>query len=162
VIHVANHTAESRGISLDEATRDDLVAEVFLTIVANDFAVLRRFRRNCSLATYLTVISRRVIVRRLFANAGKVQTATAMQGSPGVLNSAVAREEGPPQRIENQEEVQKLLTRLDPQEANVVRMYHLEGKSYAEISQAVGMTENSIGPVLSRARAKMRNGSDRA
>ena len=41
-------------------------------------------------------------------------------------------------------------------------MYHLEGKSYAEISQAVGMTENSIGPVLSRARAKMRNGSDQA
>ena len=65
VVHVANHTAEARGIQLDQATRDDLVAEVFLTLVANDFAVLRRFRRNCSLATYLTVVARRVIVRRL-------------------------------------------------------------------------------------------------
>ena len=154
VIHVANHTAEARHVQLDDATRDDLVAEVFVTIVANDFGVLRRFRRNCSLATYLTVISRRVIVRRLFASQRSVQ------GSPSGLDGAVARDQGPPQRMENREEVQKLLTRLDPKEASVVRMYHLEGKSYAEISQAVGMTENSIGPVLSRARAKMRNGSE--
>ena len=156
VIHVANHTAESRGVNLDDATRDDLVAEVFMTLVANDFGVLRRFRRNCSLATYLTVIARRVIVRRLFADA------QSMQANAKDLDSAVARDDGPPQRIENQEEVRRLLMRLDPQEASVVRMYHLEGKSYAEISQAVGMTENSIGPVLSRARAKMRNGSDQA
>ena len=30
------------------------------------------------------------------------------------------------------------------------------GKSYREISQSVGMAENTIGPTLSRARAKMR------
>lgn len=153
VVHVANHTAEARGISLDQATRDDLVAEVFLTIVAADFVVLRRFRRNCSLATYLTVIARRVIARRLASSAAAPSVAsTANQPHPAVENSA-------PERIENQEEVQRLMLRLDPQEANVVRMYHLEGKSYEEISRVVGMSENSIGPVLSRARAKMREGS---
>ncbi len=51
------------------------------------------------------------------------------------------------------------MLRLDPQEASVVRMYHLEGKSYEEISKVVGMSENSIGPVLTRARSKMREGS---
>ena len=39
-------------------------------------------------------------------------------------------------------------------------MYHLEGKSYREISQSVGMPENSIGATLSRARSKMRQASD--
>jgi RNA polymerase sigma-70 factor (ECF subfamily) len=152
VVHVANHAAESRGFSLDQATRDDLVAEVFFTLVANDFGVLRRFRRNCSLATYLTVISRRVIVRRL--NAAK---------PPGVPSGvALPASHEPPARIENQEEVQKLLLRLEPKEANVVRMYHLEGKSYEEISKVVGMSENSIGPVLSRARDKMRQGTKHA
>ena len=67
-----------------------------------------------------------------------------------------------PARMEDREEVQRLLMRLDPKEANVVRMYHLEGKSYEEISRVVGMSANSIGPVLSRARDKMRNGSDRS
>ena len=153
VVHVANHTAEARGLSIDQSTRDDLVADVFLTLVANDFSVLRRFRRNCSLATYLTVIARRVIVRRL----------RSMQQQKGILTDVSDRpsEERPP-RIENLEEVQKLLLRLDPKDANVVRMYHLEGKSYQEISRVIGMSENSIGPVLSRARDKMRNGSDQA
>ena len=64
-----------------------------------------------------------------------------------------------PARLENEEEVEQLMSRLDPQEAHVVRMYHLEGKSYEEISQVVGMSQNSIGPMLSRARAKMREGS---
>jgi RNA polymerase sigma-70 factor, ECF subfamily len=146
VVHVANHTAESRGLKLDGSTRDDLVAEVFLTLVTNDFAVLRRFRRNCSLATYLTVISRRVIVRRLRS-----------QQKPTAAMAEDQRNHEPLARIENQEEVQKLLLRLDPKEANVVRMYHLEGKSYEEIGRAVGIATNSVGPVLSRARDKMRN-----
>lgn len=152
VVHVANHTAAVRGLSIDQATRDDLVGEVFLTFVANDFAVLRRFRRNCSLATYLTVVARRVIVRRLMKDRVAAPAATGLE--------AVSVETPP--RIENQEEVQKLLLRLDPNEANVVRMYHLEGKSYQEISRLVGMSENSIGPVLSRARTKMRSGTEQS
>ena len=49
-----------------------------------------------------------------------------------------------------------MLRTLHGPEADVVRMYHLEGKSYREISSSVGMPENSIGPTLSRARAKLR------
>jgi RNA polymerase sigma-70 factor (ECF subfamily) len=52
---------------------------------------------------------------------------------------------------------------LQGTEAQVVRLYHLEGKSYQEISLAVGMPENSIGSILSRARNKMRRaGGDAA
>jgi len=156
VVHVANHVAKTRGVAIDGATRDDLVAEVFLTIVADDYAVLRRFRRNCSLATYLTVISRRVIVRRLIA----AQRGTLPQSEAVALMESGDRS-APERRLENQEEVQRLLHRLDPREANVVSMYHLEGKSYEEIGQAVGMSANSIGPLLSRAREKMRGGSER-
>ncbi|MEO1524455.1 MAG: sigma-70 family RNA polymerase sigma factor [Planctomycetota bacterium] len=147
VVHVANHTAQTRGIQLDESTRDDLIADVFLTLLANDKGVLRRFRRNCSLATYLTVIARRVIARRLHQS---VSGASIAASEPTVEA---------PSRMEDREEVERLMNRLDPEEANVVRMYHLEGKSYREISDAVGMTENSIGPLLSRARQKMREGA---
>ena len=52
-----------------------------------------------------------------------------------------------------------MLGGLQGTEAEVVRMYHLEGNSYQEISVAVGMPENSIGPILSRARNKMRRAS---
>jgi len=131
-----------------------LVADVFVAIIANDYAALRRFQRNCSLATYLTVIARRVIVRKL---------ASAQPNSPSSngLESIAQQHDESIARYENVEEVRALMTRLDPQEARVVRMYHLEGMSYEQISQEVGLSENSIGPVLSRARGKMRERADK-
>ena len=60
------------------------------------------------------------------------------------------------QRVSDEDEVQRLLGSLQGTEAQVVRLFHLEGKSYQEISTAVGMPENSIGPILSRARDKLR------
>jgi RNA polymerase sigma-70 factor (ECF subfamily) len=63
------------------------------------------------------------------------------------------------QRISDQEEVERLLAGLKETEAAVIRMFHLEGKSYQEISAQVGVPENSIGPILSRARSKMRRAS---
>jgi RNA polymerase sigma-70 factor (ECF subfamily) len=147
VVHVINHTAQCRSINLSAADREDLAAEVFLAIVDHDMAVLRHFRGRSSLATYLTVIARRVVVRKLVEGRSAVP-----------LGDMVAQAEAdePEQRIGNREEVGKLLGELQGSEAAVVRMYHLEGKTYQEISRTVGMPENSVGPMLSRARAKLR------
>jgi DNA-directed RNA polymerase specialized sigma24 family protein len=92
VVHVANHTAEARGLSIDASTRDDLVADVFLAILKDDLAVLKRFRRNCSLATYLTVIARRVIVRRLTSQLRNGhQRLNRLDQSPTVMDPERAR-----------------------------------------------------------------------
>lgn len=149
VIHVINHTARSRSFLLSHADRDDLAAEVFLTLVADDFAVLRRFQGNSSLATYLTVIARRVVVRQLLMHRGPAQ----LPDADAQLDQRAPSSE---QRIDNVEEVQRMLDKLHGPEADVVRMFHLEGKSYHEISGATGMPANSLGPLLSRARAKLR------
>src|SRR5581483_2085927 len=65
VVHVVNHSAQSRSLRLTAEDREDLVAQVFLTIVKDDLAILRSFRGESSLATYLTVIARRVVVREI-------------------------------------------------------------------------------------------------
>jgi len=130
-----------------------LVSDVFVAIIASDYAALRRFQRNCSLATYLTVIARRVIVRKLASAPANSLTSNGMASLAQHHDESIAR-------LENVEEVRALMTRLDPQEARVVRMYHLEGMSYEQISHEVGLSENSIGPVLSRARGKMRERAD--
>jgi RNA polymerase sigma-70 factor (ECF subfamily) len=151
VIHVINHTAQSRSIRLTSADLEDLASDVFLAIIDDDFAVLRHFRGESNLATYLTVVARRVVVRQLLK-----QRKTA--GLQDVIDSKqeVRRNDSVEQRISNREEVERLLGLLQGAEADVVRLYHLEGKSYREISSAIGMPENSVGPTLSRARAKMR------
>jgi RNA polymerase sigma-70 factor (ECF subfamily) len=151
VLHVIKHTAQARGIRLSPQDRDDLCAEVFLHLLKDDFAILRHFRGQASLATYLTVVARRIIVRRLLAMQSQ---STLSQNLP----SEPAASTPPPEtRLANREEAQRLLSQLDGVEAEVVRLFHLEGKSYQEISQATGIPENSIGPILSRARAKLRS-----
>jgi RNA polymerase sigma factor (sigma-70 family) len=59
-------------------------------------------------------------------------------------------------RAVDREHVESLLQRLDTDEAKLVRLHHLEGRSYGEISRLTGMPLGSIGPALSRAKAKMR------
>lgn len=149
VVHVINHTAQCRSINLSATDREDLSAEVFLAIVDNDLAVLRHFRGRSSLATYLTVIARRVVVRKLVEGRSSVPLGD-------MVAHAESEEDELEQRIGDQEEVGRLLGQLQGSEAQVVRMYHLEGKTYQEISRSVGMPENSVGPMLSRARAKLR------
>ena len=156
VVHVVDHTAQCRSIRLTNEDREDVCAEVFLTLLNDDFAVLRHFRGESSLATYLTVISRRVVVREMLK-----RRAT----SPLSEAEEVAADDDGPQaekRINDRDEVQRLLAGLDGKEAEVVRMYHLEGRSYDEISSSVGMPANSVGPTLSRARQKLRAASTRA
>jgi RNA polymerase sigma-70 factor, ECF subfamily len=154
VIHVVNHTARARSIRLSVADRDDLCAEVFLATIKNDFALLRNFRGKSSLATYLTVVARRIVVKELLArmSAAKLGGGSSGPAVEGLPDPRPSVEE----RLGNQEEVQRLLTAVQGTEAQVVRLYHLEGKSYQEISAVVGMPENSIGPILTRARHRMR------
>ena len=150
VIHVINHSAQCRSIRLTPEDRDDLAAEVFVAIVDDDFAVLRHFRGESSLATYLTVVARRVVVRILL----KRKSASSLGST---ADAAVYDPHGAPEeRLHNREEVERLLEQLNDSEAKVVRMYHLEGKSYREISDQAGIPENSIGPTLTRARGKLR------
>ena len=148
VLHVVNHTAHARGIRLGESDREDLVSSVFLAVVQDDFAVLKNFRGKSSLATYLTVVSRRVVVRELLRRA-------PMASWPG--DETVGEASPFESRIQDRDEVERLLAALPDNEAEVVRMYHLEGKSYGEIGDHVGMPANSVGPMLSRARSKLRN-----
>jgi RNA polymerase sigma-70 factor, ECF subfamily len=154
VIHVVNHTARTRSIRLTFADRDDLCAEVFWAIVKNDYALLRNFRGQSSLATYLTVVARRIVVKELLARltAARLGDGTSIYAAPEVPDPQSSFEE----RFDDLEEIGRLLGILDGSEAQVVRMYHLEGRSYREISRALGVPENSIGPILSRARSKIR------
>jgi RNA polymerase sigma-70 factor (ECF subfamily) len=156
IYHVIHHTAHLRSMPLRSEDVEDLAAEVLLQVVANDYAVLRQFRGNSSLATYLTVVARRICVNELARRAA----AREVQPRDELLRAVEeADESGRPQSgLETLEEVAKLLRRLPSRERSVVRLHYLEGRTYEEISTELNIPINSIGPILSRARKKMREG----
>jgi RNA polymerase sigma-70 factor, ECF subfamily len=153
-VHVINHTAHARSVPITPEDIDDLCAEVFVTLLANDFAVLRRFQGRSSLATYLTVVSRRVVAREI-AQRRMAEALGHVPARQSSLKQADAVVRGQ-QELENRDEVSQLLDQLPSPDAEVVRQFHLEGRSYQEISTRLGIPENSIGPTLSRAREKLR------
>jgi RNA polymerase sigma-70 factor (ECF subfamily) len=152
VVHVVNHSAQCRSMRVSAEDREDLAATVFLAIIRDDMAVLRHFRGESSLATYLTVIARRVVVAELL----KQKAPARLDGGIGSAANTSAPDSPAEQRMADRDQVERMMASLDSSEARIVRMYHLEGKTYQEISSAVGMPENSVGPTLSRARQKMR------
>ncbi len=155
VYHVIHHTAHLRSTPLGPEDVEDLAAEVLLQIVARDYAVLREFRGASSLATYLTVIARRICVQELAKRgAAREVQPPADKGMDDVEADDPSAAAG----LESLEEVEKLLAKLPGKEREVVRLYYIEGRTYEEISTELNLPINSIGPILSRARKKLRKG----
>jgi RNA polymerase sigma-70 factor (ECF subfamily) len=155
IYHVIHHTGHLRSMPLRPEDTEDLAAEVLLQIVAGDYAVLRQFRAQSSLATYLTVIARRICVHEL---AGRAAAREVVQEADGRDLKVAEHEDSPKDRLglESLEEVEKLLGKLPSRERKVVRLHYLEGRTYEEISTHLKIPVNSIGPILSRARKKLR------
>jgi RNA polymerase sigma-70 factor (ECF subfamily) len=153
IYHVISHTAHLRSTPLRPEDTEDLAAEILLQIVSNDYAVLRQFKGNSSLATYLAVIARRICVHELTRR-------NAAQEVQREGRSAAEPEEPPKAAIglESLEEVEKILGKLPSRDREVVRLYYLEGRTYEEISTELNIPVNTIGPILSRARKKLRQG----
>lgn len=152
-VHVIRHTSHVRSIRLTNDDIDDLCAEVFVRLIEHDFAVLRRFREQCSLATYLTVIARRIVVKEMIRRR-KAEAWGHVEAHGAALESA--GESLPNASLEAVEEIALLLEHLPQPDAQIVRKFHLEGKTYQEISVEVGVPENSIGPTLTRSREKLK------
>jgi RNA polymerase sigma-70 factor, ECF subfamily len=149
-VRVVQHTAHARSVPITGDDADDLSSDVFLTLLANDFAVLRNFRGKSSLATYLSVIARRVVVKEMIRR----RLSEAM-GHVRAHHDSLEQAEAEP-RIDQRELIQQMLDGLPDLEAEVVRQFHLDGRSYSDISRSLSIPENSIGPTLSRAREKLR------
>ena len=153
VYHVVQHTAHLRSFPLRPEDTEDVAAQVLLRIVENDYAALRQFRGQSSLATYLTVIARRTCVQELARRAGAEPPARGLNDRDEPEADETARPQG---GLESIEEVAQLLKKLPTRERNVVRLFYLEGRSYEEISKELDLPINSIGAILSRARKKLR------
>ncbi|GAB5401959.1 MAG: sigma-70 family RNA polymerase sigma factor [Aureliella sp.] len=149
ITHVVNSCIAIRTSQPQQQLRDDIVAEVMLAIVDKDYRVLRRFRGQSTLTTYLVVVARRIAIRALAK-----QVISAQPVSTAAVDSVDAREDA--LQIENDEEVHAMLDKLPGQQATVIRMYHLEHRNYGEIGESLGIPENSVGPLLSKARARMK------
>lgn len=152
IYHVIHHAAHARSRVLSSEDIEDIAAEIMLKIVDDDYGVLRCFKGNSSLPTYLTVIARRIAVKELIRRHREEEL-----GHTNAHRAFV--DDGTPEDAEavvSAEEVERMLEELPPREAEVVRLYHLKYQNYRQIGKKLGIPENSVGPILAKARKRLR------
>jgi RNA polymerase sigma-70 factor (ECF subfamily) len=153
-IHVINHTIHAHSVRSQPDEIDDLCSEVFVSILADDMRVLRKFRGKSSLASYLTVIARRVTLKRLLQK-NRSQAFGHVDAHGDSLEKAKV-EVSPIERLEDRDEIDRLMQQLPPQEAEILKLFHLDGLTYQEIHTRTGIPENTIGSTLSRVRSQLK------
>ncbi len=156
IYHTIHHSAHARSMTLRPDDMEDIAAEVFLAIVDEDYKVLRQFRRSSALPTYLTVIARRVSVKELIRRR-REEALGHVTASRASLADEYTDEIEP---VIGPEDVQLLLKSLTEREAEVVSLYHLKFLNYRQIAKQLGIPENSVGPILSKARSGLRKAAE--
>jgi RNA polymerase sigma-70 factor (ECF subfamily) len=142
---------------LTAADAEDLCADVFSRLVADNYAALKRFEGRSTLSTWLSVITRRMVVRRL-ATARCDPSRTGNSEAP-LESLAAAHAQEPCAALITAEDAQRLaqgIARLGDRQQRLARLFYIEGRSYREISQRLSMPMNSIGPTLARIHEKLR------
>jgi RNA polymerase sigma-70 factor (ECF subfamily) len=157
IYHVIHHVAHSRSRLLSSADMEDIAAEVLLAVVDDDYDVLRRYKGASSLPTYLTVIARRICVKEIIRRHREAELGHAKAHRENVGDLS-----GEAEAIATAEEVDRMLEDLPEREAEVVRLYHLKYMNYRQIAKKLGLAENSIGPILARARKRMRAAAEQS
>lgn len=151
IYRVIHFTAHQRSLTLQPEDVEDIAAEILLTIVANNYAVLRQFQKRSSFPTYLTVIARRIgvheLMKRYKQQAKQLGDARDVPAPAGRMESS----------FDTMDEVQRLLSKLPRRAREAVRMFYLEGRSYEEISTRMNVPVNTIGSLLSRAKEHLRD-----
>ncbi len=79
VMHVIEHSATLRGVRLTPDERDNLCEAAFAAIRHDNHHLLRGYRNESNLSTYLTVMVRRVIVRLLINGGYAIPTRSTGQ-----------------------------------------------------------------------------------
>lgn len=157
VTQVIQHTANAHSLKLNSDDLDDLRADVFATLLERNMGAIRGFRGRSSFATYLTVVVRRVALRKL-TQRRYMQAFGHVKASQASV--AEASSDGGTRSVDAKDEVDSLMVRLPDTMRSVVRSFFLEGKTYQQISRKIGVPVNSIGPIIARAKALLRQ-SDR-
>jgi RNA polymerase sigma-70 factor (ECF subfamily) len=155
ILQVIRQTAQAHSLKLSADDAEDLCADTFAELLTRDKSALRSFRGRCSLATWLTVVARRIVVRKLNEHRYRQALGHVMAHQAAVDYASSELNAG--QRTEQKEQVEYLLSALPREAAALLQAVYLEGCSYAEVALRLGRPENSIGPLLSRFRALAAN-----
>jgi RNA polymerase sigma-70 factor (ECF subfamily) len=148
VTHYASDVfALCRAIVRDRSTAEDLAQDAFQKALV----ALPQFRGESSSRTWLLAIARNTCLDHL-----RRQKSAPFEDDDGETDAHASTEAPVLDVIVRQEDVERALAPLDPNERAIVVLFHGHGVGYPELAQAFGVGEGALRMRMSRATQKMR------
>ncbi|MCE9592288.1 MAG: sigma-70 family RNA polymerase sigma factor [Planctomycetes bacterium] len=142
---IARKVFTSYGASTATHDVEDAVGDVWKNLIENDCRVIRLcLERNNFLQT-LQVIARNRCVDILRRRQGAM-----------TLNDIQPAQPTRPEPECSPEELARIVDELPQRERLLITLFFLQGKKYREIADLTGIPQNSIGPTIARALARLR------
>ena len=118
---------------------EDASQEVFYLLMKDGGRTLGQFRRESSVSTWLACIVRSVC-RQLARH-----RRSGAPWPPAIARAPASEEDLPPDGLA------EALSRLSARDRKLLRLFFCEGRKYREIAPEMGISVNSVGPLLGRA-----------
>ena len=132
---------------------DALSKEVYQITLIKGWQRIKSFKGNCKFSTWMNTIARnnfydiyRSNSKRKFVSTDYLWTLSG-ETDVGVIESHDKKIQRDDQIDEHKKVLQKIFSRIKPEHSEILRMYHSEDMSYAEIAKAI---DKPIGTVMSR------------
>ncbi len=145
---ICRRTFLQAGAPADPQSVADASMTVVEALLSEEYRLLRAFRKGSSLEAYLRVISRSRTLDVLRRRTGSLPP--WMQEVPAPVEVPLVEVE------ERRERLKAALATLPPREARSLRLFHVEGLSYAELALRLDMPPAQVGVFLKRSREKLR------
>lgn len=147
-----------RGHGHDAALEEEVLADTFEALAADEARVLRSFRGESSLATFVSVVATRRafrVLRDRFRHGKAVdRKAEAEKRSPrqGEADPALLV-----MADDRADVLVEALAGLAAGDKLLLTLYYLDGRSYKEIAAVTGLAATGVGTKIARARARLRD-----
>lgn len=163
VASVVRRIFRTRGRGLGQADVDDVTENVFVMLLEQEARLLRRYDPAHKLSAYVAVIARTATHRYLRNQKVKVDLPDEMWGD-SIADSGQGTASAETAGLEMRNALHETMAELSERDQRVLKLFYFEGKDYQAIAKTLGLSVNSVGAALSRARGKLgtalRNRSD--
>jgi RNA polymerase sigma-70 factor (ECF subfamily) len=156
LVALARRMLARRTGSAQDPDVDEVVAEVFLALLRRDRILLKRYDERFRVSTYLGVICRTEVLRHLrrgnrrpasLADAGHVRDRSGAPGAAGTLQAE--------ERETALAALREALQELSDRDRLLLTMRYLDGHDYRTIGAALGVSAESVGQLLHRAKTRL-------
>lgn len=151
ILAVARRSLRARGLSPAPDDLEDICENTFYAFVKDDFALLRSYDRRFALSTFVGVVARTQAGRFARRRRGGHSDVDVAELPSRIEDPAVAAEEG-----DLRAALRVTLDEMPERDRAILCMFYFSDRDYRAIATDLGISPNSVGAALHRARERLR------